>query len=272
MTVQGSRYLCLRARAVPADKVLADPEAPESSKDLLRRAATIRDFAVNILGLRDTKNYKALVEMDADRLATIVSACDAVSFDRYLWRYPVVGALPYKGFFKPEEAKREAARLKAKGLDVIVRPVDAFSTLGWFADPLFSFMERYDDAQLGETLIHELAHATVFVKKDEQFNEEFATFVGRQGSLTYLASVYGAESPEVAAAQHGRRDSDAFANYLRETARLLEDVYSTDASRESVSWSARPKLVARPGGTIPTRGSHLVFRRRLQELPHGEDR
>ena len=232
VTVQGTRYLALRSKAVSAERALADPKTSAATKNLLSRAAKIRSFATNVLGLKDTRNYKAVVEMDADRLATIVSACDAVSFERYLWRYPVVGALPYKGFFKPEEAEREAARLKAKGLDVIVRPVDAFSTLGWFADPLFSFMSSYDDAELAETLIHELSHATVFVKKAEQFNEEFATFVGRRGALAYLEAAYGPKSRELEEAIETRRDSETFAAFLRETADALEPVYGSSRSRE----------------------------------------
>jgi hypothetical protein len=122
------------------------------------------------------------------RLGLLVSACGR-SPSTYLWEVSGGGSLR-TGFFNAEEAEMEAARLKKKGLDVIVRPVDAFSTLGWFADPLFSFMSKYDDGELAETIIHELAHATVFVKRAEQFNEEFATFVGRQGALEYLKDRY----------------------------------------------------------------------------------
>ena len=230
--VQGSRYLALRSRAVSAERALENPETPEATRRLLERAGTIREFAVVELGLRDTKNYKAVVELDADRLATIVSACASDSFDRYLWSYPVVGKLPYKGFFKPEEAEKEAARLKRKGLDVLVRPVDAFSTLGWFADPLFSFMAEYDEAELAETIIHEMVHATVFVKQAKDFNEEFATFVGRQGALAYLESARGPDGEVTEKALRSREDSRAFAAYLRNTARALAKIYSSGASRE----------------------------------------
>jgi predicted aminopeptidase len=232
VTVQGSRYLALLAHAVPAKRILSDPHAPAESRELITRALSIREFAINSLGLKDTKNYKALVDLKADRLATIVSACDSDSFNRYLWNYPVVGKLPYKGFFKPEEAEKEAARLKAKGLDVIIRPVDAFSTLGWFADPLFSFMAKYDDAELAETIIHEMAHATLFLKKDDDFNEEFATFVGRQGALAYIQAIYGPKSAELEKNLRDSEDTSTFAAYLRETANELESVFSSDVSRE----------------------------------------
>lgn len=243
VTAQGARYLALRARAVGLEKVLSDPEAPREIKDLALRAERIREFAVGELGLADTRNYRSLVRLDSDRLATVVSACDPVSFERHLWRYPVVGALPYKGFFKPEEAEREASRLKAKGLDTLVRPVDAFSTLGWFADPLFSNFAKYDDGELAELIIHELAHATVFVKRAEQFNEEFATFVGRQGARAYISRMHGSPSPELAALDHARADAEAFAGFLRQTADLLETVYSSDRNRDE-KLSAKSAILA----------------------------
>ncbi|NLJ46055.1 MAG: aminopeptidase [Treponema sp.] len=232
VTTQGIKYLSLRTRAVGIEKILSDPEAPEKLKDLARRAERIRAFAVGELGLRDTRNYRSLVRLDSDHLATVVSACDPVSFDRYLWNYPVVGPLPYKGFFNPRDAEREAARLRAKGLDTLVRPVDAFSTLGWFADPLFSNFARYDDGELADLIIHELSHATVFVKGRDQFNEEFATFVGRRGARLYIARTYGPDSPELSALDEARADAEAFADYLRETAGLLEALYSSERSRE----------------------------------------
>ena len=260
ITVQGSRYLALRTRAVSAERVLSDPGSSEADKGLVRRAERIREFATAHLGLVDTRNYRALVELNSDRLATVVSACASDSFDRYLWRYPVVGALPYKGFFKPEEANREADRLRAKGLDVLVRPVDAFSTLGWFADPLFSFFAEYSDAQLAELIIHELAHATVFVKKSEQFNEEFATFVGRKGARLYAAYVFGPASTEVEELDIVRRDSEAFSAFLTETARLLDTVYTTDLSRE--------EKLEKKAGIIAERDRR--YRESSENLFHGE--
>ncbi|MCK7470849.1 MAG: aminopeptidase [Desulfomicrobium escambiense] len=108
VTVQGSRYLALRARAVRAERVLADPESSREAAGLVRRAEAVRSFATAVLGLADTRSYRALVELDSDRLATVVSACDPVSFHRYLWRYPLVGALPTKATSSP--GKRSGRR------------------------------------------------------------------------------------------------------------------------------------------------------------------
>jgi len=177
-----------------------------------------------------------VVILDADRLATVVQACAELSFTRHLWSYPVVGAMPYRGYFDPRDAEKEAARLRRQGLDVIARPVDAFSTLGWFADPLFSFMSSYSEAEVADLVIHEMTHATIFLKGDhpgaEQFNEELATFVGRQGSLLYLGRVHGPLSKELEKAREERSDAAAFSSYLALTVKELEAVYSSPASNE----------------------------------------
>jgi predicted aminopeptidase len=175
-------------------------------------------------------------------LATVVQACAELSFDRYLWNYPVVGKMPYRGYFDPKDAQKEAAELKKKGLDVIARPVDAFSTLGWFSDPLFSFMSSYSEADIADLVIHEMTHATIFLKGDgkgggagggtEQFNEELATFVGREGAILFLSNKYGPGSAEAKAALSKRRDAEAFSSYLAGTAKELEAVYSSALSAE----------------------------------------
>ncbi len=229
---QASRFLALRAKARPAAAVLSDPAAPEAWKSLVGRVARIRKFAIGELGLKDTKNFTSLVVLDADRLATVVQACAELSFDRYLWSYPIVGKLPYQGFFDPKDAEEEAARLRAKGLDVIVRPVDAFSTLGWFDDPLYSFMSTYSDAELADLVIHEMTHATAFTRSPGDFNEELATFVGREGAKAWLEAVEGASSAKAKAAELARHEAEAFATFLRGTATELEALYSSSAGTE----------------------------------------
>jgi len=230
-TTQGLRYLSIRSKAESFDRVLADPKASPALRLLITRARTARSFALGELGLRETRNYTSLVPLNADHLATVVQACAELSFTRHLWSYPVVGKMPYRGYFDQKEAEREAARLKLTGLDVIARPVDAFSTLGWFTDPLFSFMSSYGEADIADLVIHEMTHATIFLKGDhpgaEQFNEELATFVGREGSLLLLSREHGAGSSQVAVQRADRQDAEAFAAFLAGTGKQLEAVYSS---------------------------------------------
>jgi predicted aminopeptidase len=230
---EGTRYLSIRSKAESIDRVLADPNTKPELRLLLERARSARAYALDNFALKPTKNYTSVVVLDADHLVTVVQACSELSFTRYLWNYPVVGKMPYRGYFDQKEADKEAALLKKKGLDVIARPVDAFSTLGWLSDPLFSFMSAYSEADISDLVMHEMTHATIFLKGDypgsEQFNEELATFVGREGSLLYLAKVHGADSSEVAAARADQEDAAAFASYLAGTAKELEAVYSSTA-------------------------------------------
>ncbi|GAB1483267.1 aminopeptidase [Treponema sp.] len=231
---EGLRYLSILSKAKSIDSVLSNPDTSVELRLLLERARDARLFAVADLGLKETKNYNSVVILDADRLATVVQACAELSFTRYLWSYPVVGKMPYKGFFDPEDAKKEAARLKKQGYDVIARPVDAFSTLGYFADPLFSFMSTYSEAEIAELVIHEMTHSTIFLKGNrsgaEQFNEELATFVGRTGAKIYMAKVNGSDSKAVNRGQADSADARAFSTFLADTAKELEAVYATNVS------------------------------------------
>lgn len=234
VTTQGGRYLGLQAKAVSLERLMADPATEPEIRELLVRAAEVRAFARDALGLAESRNFTTLVRLERDYLADVVSACAPLSFERKLWKYPVVGALPYKGFFKRAEAEAEAAKLRAKGWDVLVREVDAFSTLGWFKDPLWSFMASYGPGSLAEILVHELAHATVFVKGREGFNEALATFVGVEGAKAWLGANYGGSSPELAAYLAAKADGRRFAAFLAETARKLEVLYGSGIDEESM--------------------------------------
>ncbi len=227
ITEQGTRYLAIRSKAIPVAKALADTKITPEVRALLERVAEVRVFASAKLGLKQTKNYTSIVMTDRDHLADIVSACAELSFDRYLWSYPLVGKLPYQGYFTLSEAQAESARLKKKGLDTLVRQVDAFSTLGWLKDPLFSFMSGYAEADIADLIIHESTHATVFVNRYTDFDEELAVFVGGQGSLLWLESKYGKDSPQAVELQKDRADDAAFTAWLRGTAVELEKLYAT---------------------------------------------
>jgi predicted aminopeptidase len=232
LTTQGFRYLGLRLRAVPVDRILADPATDASVRALIDRASAARAFAISAIGLKNTRNFTSIVMVDSDHLATVVQACAELAFDRHLWSYPVVGKLPYRGYFDPDEAAKEAARLRKLGLDVLVRPVDAFSTLGAIADPLFSFMADYGEVDIASLVIHEMTHATIFVKgssnsgaNTEQFNEELATFVGQRASLLWMESVHGKDSAELREGRQARADATRFSLWLRATATELEGLY-----------------------------------------------
>jgi predicted aminopeptidase len=230
---QGLSMLGYLGRAIPLEELeKRDDGTGEEGIRFVERVRGIRRFAMEELGLRESANYTKYVELDRDYLAAVVSAAARDSFTGYEWWFPVVGKVPYKGFFKVEDARREQDRLEKKDLDVWVRGVDAFSTLGWFKDPLYSYMRNYSDYQLANLLIHELLHATVYLTGQSQFNEELAEFVGTEGARLYIEKKYGRESAEYQAVFEGEADSKAYIAYLRGLITELEEVYRSAASRE----------------------------------------
>ena len=216
-------------RAVPLEKLPMDDAADREFAELVQ---DIRRFATEELGLKTSKNYTRYVDLERDYLAAVVSASAADSFRRHEWHFPIVGAVPYKGFFNVEDARKERTKLEKKGLDVWIRGVDAFSTLGWFKDPLFSFMRNYSPYRLADLIIHEELHATVFIKGRVQFNEELAEFVGSEGARLYMESRFGADSEEYLEMLSSEKESGIFLAFIRELIADLEVLYSGGAEQE----------------------------------------
>jgi predicted aminopeptidase len=231
---QGTAMLGYLGRAVPLESLLesekgAEPAETDKDRLFVQRVQDIRRFATGELGLSLGKNYTRYVSIDRDYLAAVVSASAADSFTPHEWRYPVVGVMPYKGFFNVEDARKERAKLEKKGLDVWVRGVDAFSTLGWFRDPLYSYMRDYPVDRLADLIIHESVHATVFIKGQAQFNEELAEFVGSEGARLYMESRFGVDSEEYRAMLASGEDNRRFVAFIREVIAELEAVYGSAA-------------------------------------------
>jgi predicted aminopeptidase len=233
---QGAALLGYLNRAVPLEEV-------EGEDAFVAQVNRIREFAMGELGLKQSKNYTRYVAIERDYLAAIVSACSPLAFERYTWKFPVVGRVPYKGFFNAEDAGKESAALRDKGLDVWVRPVDAFSTLGFFRDPLYSYMAEYPVHRLADLIIHELVHATIYIKSDAEFNESLAEFIGTEGARLYIAKYYGADSEEYRAIDAGNADNKAFVAFIQSLIRSLDAVYKSDASREE-KLSRKAELIA----------------------------
>ncbi len=210
----------------------ADPSTPAAIRTFLQRVMDIKSFAVQSVGLKDNGNYTRFKAIDRYHLVDVVSGADAVSFTPYLWSYPFLGKLPYKGFYVRADAEAEAARLKKEGWDVIVRPVDAFSTLGFTKDPVYSFMESYSPFEIASLIIHEQTHATLFLKGQPDFNEELATFVGDEGAFEWMRSRFGADSPEYRQALDQYADQQEFVLLLQGLAKQLSAVYAQPIDRE----------------------------------------
>ena len=241
---QAGFFIAERSQALPVSQMLADPATPSELREFLLRVGEIRHFSHERLGLSETGNFTTFVHTEKDHVAMVISACADDSFERYEWWYPVLGAMPYRGFYVREDADFIHARLRRQGYDVLLRKVDAFSSLGFFKDPLYSFMVNYKEGELADLLIHESAHATLFIRNENQFNEEFATFVGRVGAELYLLDRYGADSTEVAELRQRRQDSEIFSGFLRESARRLEVVYAQEDLDRAAKLQAKRQILS----------------------------
>jgi predicted aminopeptidase len=248
---QGGTFIGYLGKAVPLESLLKvktgdDAESiadAEKNRRFVERVQDIRRFAQEELGLNMTKNYTRYVQLDRSYLAAVVSASATDSFTRHEWRYPVVGVMPYKGFFNVKDARKERAKLEKKGLDVWVRGVDAFSTLGWFKDPLFSYMRDYSPDRLADLIIHESLHATVFIKGQVQFNEELAEFVGTEGARLYMAFRFGVDSAEYQAMFTGKEDHNKYVAFMQEVIAELQTLYNSDSERETIL-SEKERIIA----------------------------
>ncbi|MCL2602270.1 MAG: aminopeptidase [Treponema sp.] len=229
---QGTAYLGYLNRAVPLEKLAAREDTPEEERIFVERVDTIRSFATGHLGLKGSKNYTKYVALDRDFLAAVVSASAPDSFTRHYWWFPVVGRMPYKGFFNVPDARREREKLEAKELDVWIRGVGAFSTLGWFKDPLFSFMREYSDKELADLIIHELVHSTVWLKHHTQFNEQLAAFIGTEGARLFMETTGDAGNDSGNADDLVAADRAAYYAFIQSLIAELEVMFAATDSRE----------------------------------------
>jgi predicted aminopeptidase len=221
------------SRRRPIARVIDDPRTDAVTRDRLRLVQQARDFAEHALGLRAGDSYTTYSYVDSDTLLLVVSGARKDLFEAYTWSFPIVGAVPYKGFFRFEDAFREAARLEAQGYDSYVRPSGAFSTLGWFNDPLLNTLLRYDDVGLAGTVIHEILHNTVYIPSRISFNESFANYVGERGAIEFFCGRDGPQSANCLLAEQSWRDNLRFGAFLTSLIADLEALYArTDIGRD----------------------------------------
>ncbi|MFK7912791.1 MAG: aminopeptidase [Pseudomonadales bacterium] len=172
----------------PVAKVLANPETEASLRDRLQSSQDMLEYLERKVGLPSEGRYRSYVALDRDAVVYNLVATPAFSVSANQWCYPIAGCAPYRGYFSRQRAQRAAERYQGRGFTTYIGAVPAYSTLGWFADPLLSTFVGWNDARLMTLLAHELSHSKVWVASDVAFNEAFATFVGEQTTRNWLSA------------------------------------------------------------------------------------
>ena len=194
----------LLAKREPIDRVLAQGRLGEEQARKLALVPDMKAFGER-QGLSSSRNYET-ISARWDRSLYNFSACDPLSLEPVEWWFPVVGRMPYLGFFNQRDVLRYERRYRDRGYDVWVRDVAAYSTLGWFRDPVLPAMLDWEEFRLAEVVLHELAHATLWVPGSVSFNETFANVVGEQAATRWMTERYGQGSAEVLAMDRTRED------------------------------------------------------------------
>ena len=240
------------ARRKPIARIVADPATDPETRRKLVLVQEARLFARDSLGLEAGDSYTLFSRVRSDTLAMVLSAARKDTFQAHTWWFPIVGRVPYKGYFDPRDAEKEAQRLERKGFDTYIRPTGAFSTLGWFNDPLLSTLLRYDDVSLGNTVVHEIVHNTYFAPGQVAFNESFANFVGGRGAVHFFCAREGAQGPRCREAAASWEDDVVFGEFLEGLVQELEALYARPEltrddklrERENVFARARQRFTA----------------------------
>ncbi len=214
------------------ENLLASPKTPQDTKAFLKNVKTIKAFLQDYAHLNISKTYNSYTELERDYLVSVVQAAPEFGLSPYMWGYPFVGKLPYRGYYNIQDAQKEARKLMKQNYDVLIRRVRAFSTLNMLPDPLYSFMKQYKEWELVELIAHEQTHATIWVSKHSAFNEQLANFVGRQSALDYTKQKYGVQSSQYEEVRNSEKNAHAFAAFMYSTRTKLEGVYKDEALTE----------------------------------------
>lgn len=182
-------HLSLMSRARPIASVVDDPHTSPALRKRLEDVLAIRAFASDDLGLPRNGSYTGYADLGRPFVVWSVFATLELSMRLKQWCFPFVGCVAYRGYYDRDDAERFAQRLRDEGLDVVVRGVPAYSTLGWFDDPVLNTFIGYPEAEVARLIFHELAHQELYVKGDTTFNESFATTVEREGVRRWLVAV-----------------------------------------------------------------------------------
>lgn len=241
----------LLARSEPIPDVIGRSDATLAAR--LARVREIREFASRELGLPDNGSYTRYTDLGRAFVSWNVFATPELSLAPRQWCFPIAGCVNYRGYFREADARGESARLKAAGDDVYVGGVPAYSTLGWFDDPVLSSFVSWPETEIARLIFHELAHQLLYVKNDSTFNESFATAVEEAGLARWLATRHDRRLAQLAA--RADRMRTIFRDLVRTTRAKLAEAYASHAS-DDAKRRAKAEIIAAMKGAYEAAKAH----------------
>jgi predicted aminopeptidase len=218
--------------SIPVEEALKADSLGSEERVRLRLVAQVKAFGESELGLKETKNYQTVYLKSRQPPIYVVAASPKDRLVRKTWWFPILGRMPSLGFFDEKSARAEKERLLEKDLDVILGVADAYSTLGWFQDPVTLNLLEGSTVDLVETILHEMTHTTLYLKDQADFNEGLAVLVGKVGTIQFLEKTFGSSDPLTMEAQKNLEDERIFCSFLASLLQQLEQLYASTASYE----------------------------------------
>lgn len=214
------------------EEILQNPNTSDSLRRKLLLIEEIKKFAEDSLSIKKTKNYTTFYDQKGKPILWVVTACKPFDLEPYEWSFGFLGKFSYKGHFKYTKALQDSLQLAQEGYDTDISSVSAWSTLGWFKDPVLSSMTELSEGELADLIIHELTHTTIYVKDNVDFNENLASFIGNKGALLFLEQKYGKNSEPYREYLSEHRDDSLFRSYILDATQKLQSLYSSPDFRQ----------------------------------------
>ena len=216
--------------------VMTDKSVADSTKKRFEFVEIIKKFGVDSLSLvMPQKNYSTYFEQNGKPLVYVLVVAEKYKLKAKSFDFPVIGAFDYKGFFELEKAKIEEAKYKKAGFDTQINEASAYSTLGYLPEPILSSMLWRSDGSLANLMLHEMTHATIFIKNDHELSENLANFIGDEGAKRFLKSKFGTTSPKYESYEERKIFSQKINNYMALAAQKLDSLYLTFNDKMAVS-------------------------------------
>lgn len=227
----------------PITEVLSRPDIDTATREKLELVLRVRRFVEQELDFKVGGSYNTITELAKPPVVYVVTAAPRTKLEPYTWWFPILGQVSYKGYFDRTDAQQEARRLEQQGYDTYIRPAMAFSTLGWFSDPLLPHLLRYNPETLTNVVIHELFHSTFYLKGQSAFNESLANFAGHRGAVAFFVKEFGQDAAITQQAQATWESELAVAQFVATGVERLNALYQSSAS-EAEKLQQREELFA----------------------------